>query len=109
MGGKDCFQLVERSRSVEQGAVAVVGQRGGVEHLAEGGVGWTPWRLGAGDAADDAQQSIERIDGALGVHRISSEFLDAKLSRAAVQRNGGRPANAGDEVAFRRDGKLQAK
>src|ERR1700742_459328 len=87
----------------------MVRQRCGVKHLAKGNVGRTARRLGAGDAAHDAEQSVERVDGALGVDRISDKFLDTQLGRASVQRDCGGPTKAGDEIALRRDRKLQTE
>src|SRR5215472_16984672 len=56
VGREDSLQLVERGRGVKQGAIGVVGNCGGGEHLEEGGIGGTAWRLGAGDATDDGKQ-----------------------------------------------------
>ena len=94
---------------MQDGVVVVVLQRDGGEHVAEGLVGRAMRRLRVGDAAQDAEQRVQRVDSTLGIGGIAGELFDAQRGGAAVERTGAGPAKAGDEIAVGFDGKLEAE
>src|SRR5579875_1945275 len=101
LGGGERACVLEVDPRGEDGAIAALGRVDGAEDVAHGGLAGRVRRFGAGDAAEDAEDAVDRVGGVLCGERVGCDLLDAEVQGSAV-------AKAGNELGVDGNGKLKS-